>query len=470
MSCNINPLLIALYLVTVATTISIEADDPNRIESHSYEYYQITRSKEVADACETDEMIAYGLSGDAISLSERNEICPHIAQNCCGKKDQARIWEYWHRDRKRQEYYHVPTLLLFKYLLGYGKEWLRISRAIMDDYEDKANGVKNNATAQTTNENDKNNKDNYITRGLTVNANKYCYEAAKFVGRLDFGTKEKAEFYYDSISRRTEFLENARKSFYCMFCSVEGQKAVRTWHLIKSISNIEYDISFCGSIVRNTFQINYELYNTYNLYVTNLLKMSMCVTVNDQGSNGTAQAGSNNANYKSNSPPTALSKEEKAMIGNPLKNDDTWDMGACRHGFAALNYWACVPYCNDFNIAKPSPGLDGDMRALHRVQQKLEKYEKVFISARHNFFKDDLSKMKQTIENHMMKADRMNMFYKTIVQNIDVSRYGVYFLWVYNPVDPMRLARNTPLPINYKSESILRALVIMLVGMLLYRG
>lgn len=65
-------------------------DDPEKIESLSYEHYKA--KGEIAKECELDEMMAYTLRGDAESIGDTNELCPSIeGGQCCGKRDQNRI-------------------------------------------------------------------------------------------------------------------------------------------------------------------------------------------------------------------------------------------------------------------------------------------------------------------------------------------------------------------------------------------
>lgn len=456
MSLIIKPLLILCYVIVNLQANEIESDDPDKIESHSYDYYQVVRPKEVADTCELDEMLAYGLSGDATSLGEKNEICPHISQNCCGKKDQSRIWEYWHRDRKRQEYYHRTVLKIMKYILGYGKEWYRIASAIKEDYMDKERGLnKGNSSAPSAN-NDK----NYLDKRLVVNANKYCEKAAEYVLRLDFNTKEKVYTYYRMINEKVEFMENARRSFYCMICSIEGQRAIDTWR-VKHFSNIRYNTKFCETIVNHSFRINYELYNTYNTYISSLLRMKMCVSLTANGAN--RGSGSGNADFKKDVPPVQLTIEERDAIEDPLENQKHFAFEACNTGKNYIGNAACIFYCGKFNIAKPSPELDLSTHALKAVFTRLEPLEEVFITSRNNFFLDDMNMLKRDIQDNYKRADKSSIFYKTTTQNIDISRYSTNFLIGGLRVDPMEVAKDTPLPMNYKSA---KALAVGMIGLL----
>jgi len=466
MRANLTAIAFACYLFVTIFAVDIESDNPDVIDDHSYEYYQITRPDEIRQNCELDEMLAYGLAGDAMSLGEKNEICPNLSQNCCGKKDQARIWEYWHRDRKRQEYYHRAVLKIMKYFLGFGKEWHRIAEAIIEDYSDKELGAKNKSNGMNRTNNQKEEK-NFIDKGLVVNANKYCKEAADFVAKLDFNTKEKAHTYYRLINEKTEFLENARRSFYCVLCSVEGQRAISTY-FFKYINNFMYNDNFCKTMVNHGFRITYELYNTYNEYISSLLKMVQCVNLTG-GNNRNVTGGSNTNNYKSNRPPTELSPEEKKLIENPLDNDASVRFEACNYveGYAGIT--ACRWFCGKFNMAKPTTELDLNLTRLMAVYKRIKPYEEIFVSSRTNFFYDDMKRMHDDIIDNAKHVDKSGLFYKTIVQHIDIASYTTNF-WIGTGIDPMEVARGNVLPIKYKTAQIAATALIVVILAFVYRG
>lgn len=62
---------------------------------------------------------------------------------------------------------------------------------------------------------------------------KYCYDAAHYILKKDFSNRQKVEQMYDHLVERKEFMENARKGFYCMVCSLEGQEAIYTRKRLK---------------------------------------------------------------------------------------------------------------------------------------------------------------------------------------------------------------------------------------------
>jgi len=81
-------------------------------------------------------MMAYNLNGFSSGLGEKNEVCPNIQQNCCGKQDQDNIQRYFDRDRKTIEVYYKAVLLPFKYILGFGRQYEHSRRAIIKYFED----------------------------------------------------------------------------------------------------------------------------------------------------------------------------------------------------------------------------------------------------------------------------------------------------------------------------------------------
>lgn len=95
----INTLVILSLLQSELVSDKTE-DDPNKIESLSYDHYKA--KGEIAKKCQLDEMMAYTLRGDAESIGDSNELCPSIeGGQCCGSRDQHRIKQIWAKDRKR---------------------------------------------------------------------------------------------------------------------------------------------------------------------------------------------------------------------------------------------------------------------------------------------------------------------------------------------------------------------------------
>jgi hypothetical protein len=257
-----------------------------------------------------------------------------------------------------------------KYFLGYGKEWHRIAGAVKENYLEKEIGINKNGPNNKSNPNTTEKKP-FLIRNLNVNANKYCKKAAEEVLRLDFNTKEKAYSYYRMINEKVEFMENARRGFYCMLCSVEGQRAIDTW-TARGLNNMRFTQPFCTTMLNYSFRINYELYNTYNLYISSIIKLSLCVSLNGNNNSNIQNKGSNgNNDFKSTNPPIQLSSQEEDAIEDPLGNKSFFAFRTCNLFSNYIGDVACIPYCTKFNIAKPSPSLDLSSRHLHQVYKHL---------------------------------------------------------------------------------------------------
>ena len=102
-----------------------------------------------------------------------------------------------------------------------------------------------------------------------VSATPFCYIHARDTLKLDWGEREKSEAMYDSLTRKVEFLDNTRKSFYCMMCSVRGQKAIHASHELYAWAyrrTIFYDKEFCHMLVDHTHMESYHKYKGLNKY------------------------------------------------------------------------------------------------------------------------------------------------------------------------------------------------------------
>lgn len=51
---------------------------------------------------------------------------------------------------------------------------------------------------------------------------KYCKDAADVVLKKDYSNRVKADILFKYQVMKKDFMENARRGFYCMACSVEG--------------------------------------------------------------------------------------------------------------------------------------------------------------------------------------------------------------------------------------------------------
>lgn len=445
--------LIIIYFVLLEIK-SVEEDDRNKINAHSYEYYLRKDREDVIKKCEFDEMKAYALTGDSPSLSNNNPICPDITDNCCGPYDQEKIKEYWHRDRKRQEFHHKLVLNINKWILGFGKEFYKIAGKVIEDYQRRSKGDKKSIPIigeKNSKSSSEEQQSGYIL------ANKWCHDAAQKVVHYDYSNREKAEAIYFDLNTKHEFMENARRGFYCVMCSVKGQEAIKTYKFFSwaAKNTIYYNQQFCEVMTNWTFRSSYDMYKSFDHYLKNVLRTMTCIKLSsgeeDKGAKG-------NVDYKSDKPP-AMTKELEKFIDNPLnlKNHSS-GMEICEVAFQSNSFFkfhACRTYCNKFNIAKPVPMLDGDVNHLNFLYKYLKQYSVLFENRRQNLFRSDVVLLEKDIAQLYDGKDYGDYFYKTISKNIDLGTYETDF-WEYDAINPLEMADKALLTFEYEFQFLLK--------------
>ena len=469
MTKNIQTLVVIIVLFSIKGE---ETDNPNKIENHSYEYYKNRRPEEITKTCELDEMKAYELAGDASSLSQTNEICPNLKEQCCGTDDFERIKKFWWRDRKRQQYHHRTILLTYKWILGYAKEFRKLAAKVIEDFEKKSEGQSDGNTEVRGKSEEKGGSDVVSN----VNSNKYCYDSAQKVVNYDWGTREKSESFYADLTYRTEFIDNSRRGFYCMLCAVEGQKAIHTsWKLYSWLysKRIYYNQEFCDMIVTHTETTSYALYKSFNHYLQNLVGTLTCVTTpqaedkNGGGKGGNVDKNNGNGNLLDSNPPQLPLSKQK-ILDNPLNLQDWFWLEVCdfANGSDFLRFEKCEYYCQQWNIAKAIPNFDGDVIAQKKLVDYLKIYKQVFNTPRKNLFRDDQILMDKDLEQNFNKRDKSGIFYKTTSKVVDLAIYKSDFVWSSDSINPMEMAQDCTLEFEYEGDSIntiyvLLSLVVM---------
>lgn len=471
-----HPLLKSLVVIIVlASAKTEEEDNPNKIENHSYEYYKNRRPEEITKTCELDEMKAYELAGDATSLSQTNDICPNLKEQCCGNDDFERIKKFWWRDRKRQQYHHKTVLLTYKWILGYAKEFKKLAAKVIEDFEKKSEGVNDGGTEVRGKSEEKNGTD-VISN---VNSNKYCYDSAQKVVNYDWGTREKSESFYADLTYRTEFLDNSRRGFYCMLCAVEGQKAIHSsWKLYSWLysKRIYYNQEFCDMIVTHTETTSYALYKSFNHYLQNLVGALTCITAPspETANNGNNDAkgaldGKNGNNNLMDTNPPVLPLSKQKILENPLNLRDWFWLEVCdfANGSDFLRFEKCEFYCQQWNIAKAVPNFDGDIVAQKKLVDYLKVYKQVFNTPKKNLFRDDQIMTDKDIEQNFAKRDKSGIFYKTTSKIVDLAVYKSDFVWSSDSINPLEMAQDCLLTFEYEGDYITSVIAVFsIVGLL----
>lgn len=453
--------------------------DVNAINVRTWEDYKQSKPAEIQDNCEEDEMRAYSLIGDSQSLSEPNEICPAIKQNCCGKMDQENIVALWRRDSKRIQAYTTYTLKVFRYILGNGKNFYKIARHIAEDFKRKGPNNFQSVSMQTNGDTaNKAAEETEDTEGYVLNTNAYCNNAAHDVLTTNFYHESSVEPFYQQLSHKAEYLHNLRASFYCMMCSVEGQGAISSWRVFSSVSNVNYGTEFCKEFVAQTFQTTRMLHANYNKLIANFIKMLTCVQIpidqqttntNVTGSNTGGQAVTANNDYESTDPPYELSEGVIEMIDNPLGMSDWGGVSSCdwATGSSFLFFTKCEYYCQKFNMVKANPFLEYDAFKLRNIFDYLKQYEPVFPNGWiNNMFRDDVLTLKKEIGELYNKLPYDGLFFVSKDDRIDLAKYSTDFTRL-SSFNPMSLAEGHKLDFHYASVGLVKALftAILLINL-----
>lgn len=463
-------LFVLFCLIFVVHSVDELGDsDENAINVRTWEDYKQSKPAEIQENCEEDEMRAYSLIGDSQSLSEPNEICPAITQNCCGKMDQENIVALWRRDSKRIQYYTTYTLKVLRYILGHGKNFYKIARSIVDDFKRKRPDNFQPVNMQTNGDRTTESTAAENSDGYVLNTNAYCNNAAHDVLTTNFFHESSVEPFYQQLNHKAEYLHNVRASFYCMMCSVEGQKQVSSWRLISSASNVNYGPEFCREIVAHTFQATFMLYNNYNLLISNIIKMLTCVQVpiSNQAQNTNLGGGGGsggqpnvaaNTDYESTDPPYELTEGVVEMIDNPLGMSDYGSTYTCdwATGSSFMFFTKCEYFCQKFNIVKANSFYEYDAFKLRNLFDYIRQYEDIFPNgSTTNMFRDDVITLTKEINELYPKLPYEGLFFVSKDNRIDLAKYDSDFTR-FSSFNPMALAEGHKLDFHYASVSVFK--------------
>ena len=408
--------------------------DLKYIEPLTYDYFRRRAPEEVRQRCNFEIMNAYSLYGDAPSLGFKNEICPKLTENCCGPRDIKKIPELWKYDQKRMQAHNVVYLRTLKYFLGFGREYYKLAKRIIEIYNRDKKGEKFGRLA------DKNAK--AADKDLDLNLTEDCYKAAEAVTTINYDITPKLSIVYDQLNERARFLQTFRYNFYCMMCSPVGIKSVKLdkkfWFMTLRNKQIRYNKNLCYTFANNTIDITYQLMNNYSKFLEKSILLSRCVKVKDNKFNTSSEQFLKLAND-----PLGL-KDAKSM--NRIKK--------CKKSFkkGEFNFGDCKSYCNSFRITSPTNIFDGDLERLVEVFTYMEQLERFFEFPSINAFDDDMAILKTSIYEFRKKVDRR--FFKSIDTRIDFADYKSKFE-SDNYVDPMEMGDNNTLYFQYLSTNML---------------
>lgn len=494
-------IVLVLFILTapIYKTKENTEDDPDIIETRSFESYRIARPPEIQKACMVEELNAYSLWGDSQSLSDPNPICPNIQQNCCGPKDQRRINYIWETDRKRQENHHRFVMKVYRYILGFGMKYQAIAKKIVEAWEIqklKNNGDGNGAKNQNAGGARKGGADEDLsTNRFTVTPSKFCYKHAMHVIESGFTDRKRAEAFYADLTLKVEFLENSRRGFYCSLCAGEAKTHFGTyWKLLNVMykDRVFYDETFCELIHEWTFRTIYTTWKSFRPYVSAIMKMLICVNPPDEGGNnrqgkankpGRPNIGNMiadnvqmqfNAQFvqfdlKLKNPLDNLSDKMKKIFNHPMVPNHPFKLELCNGAVPGdfFFFTRCEAFCQKWNIAKPVSLFDGNVKKVKRVFDFLLQYEFALSNNEQNLFRDKMNDLRKMIADSYEERN-YKPFYTSIATDIKIDEYHSDFLGWWAGLHPMQLTEGSPLYFEYTSAGIMKALAFALIAIFVF--
>lgn len=486
---SLKLVICACLVVSTVRPEGIDEGDPKYIESKDYNYYLEKSKSNVAKDCAINEMAAYGLTADATSLSEPNDICPQMTGNCCGVKSQERIRTYWEADDRHQSSYYNGYLKMNRYIIGHAKNFQHIAADIME----RSKRLRMMGQAHVQAPGSQQNKGQHVDDGKPYHFEYHpmCDEAATKLMNLDFFDRYKAKGFYEMLNRKTEFMQNSRRGFYCMLCDVNAKNYIKTHRWVIK-SHIWYSKSFCQMLYTQTFESIYFMYKSYAPYLKNLMKMMACIRPKTSGTpkigGGNDNHGGNDlinvnvnvniqvnapllaagADFASSDPFSRLSSEARAFFNNPLGLSSKAWLEICYNSDPTSVFFSfkCMGFCAAFDIVRRSRTLDGDIDSIKMVYEQLVQYEYAFTATDSNLFDDDVLKLKSDIHAQLKILRGNYNFYRTLSERFNFQNYATLFIPGFNGVDPMALSQGTSLHFKYKFGGRLVAGLFVLTAFL----
>lgn len=475
---------LSLLIVTISQiSCGGKAD---KIDTYNFNGHKKT-DPQVNNRCHHELLRAYQLEADANTLGERNPYCPDLKNNCCGARSQSNSMKMWNESRRSQEYHYGLVLNVYKYVLGYGAQYENIARAIIKDYD---NRMKNGNDASKASPSDSQKvPDEAANFGINgkIEANAFCHDEAKaFIDNNNYRKAVQAEIFYKKMTDRVEFLDNTRRSFFCLLCSPDATDEMFTPNKVVNFfreKRINYDMSFCKKMYEHSFQSIYQTYKGFNKFLEHLMKFLLCVkpadktTTSPQDTKG-GEIGmefmredftSFNLQFAPDEKPhKRFSKDFEKFIENPLNLDSSISLESCDGSRVDDLFFGfkCVGFCDHYRIARPSSLFDGDHESLKRVYKYLHSFEFAVFNPAESFFSDDRNKLRSLIDTYI-KGDFLDKdFYLSGEDHLRISEFKSDFKVVTTGLDPLKFCEKCEYHFEYESANIMKVAAFLLLSVI----
>jgi hypothetical protein len=457
--------------------------DKNAINVRSYGDYKVV--PEIRDNCDLQVMRAYGLYGDARSLSEPNEIFPSIKQNCCGPIDQHNIKAMWRSASNKIKKFQKFFLFTVKGMLSISQDFLRISihaNLIYKKIKDKKLPL----------ETIRKDYPGVSYENGEIVWHKHNYKVlinSEFIGLtkgIELGMDaHKLKIIYHNLNQAAEFMTNLRRTFYGMICSVEGQVASNRQGMLKKIfypDDIYFNTPFCESLIHNHFIYFYDYYyfvKRLQKFVDHLPYFMQETTEFNPETQSILKGGSPApTNNSSGSKEDFIRKGVVIPYGkfryySPIysKFKDNYDIGE-PNIFDSLSIQACnmMPgfstcefYCQELSIVKNTERFDGRPDLMFKSFQVMLAIRERFGGFGENELEVDLVSLEKMAEELYYKVEEF--VYKSMTpDSLEMSTKGADFSALVG-FNPMELSEGCTLDFHFKSVGNL--LISALTGIIL---
>jgi hypothetical protein len=277
-------------------------------------------------SCNYEIMRSFGFSGHPTPKTSPHKYCPSIADNCCTEEDAEASYTIWNTDiRFKIERYYQIFHYAIKYLFGYTPEGFLLARKFAVQPSLQCKQAANDYLAMNLNP--------PITQHI--------------VNRINYSLKK---------------ISDIRRGFFCSVCDARVQTHFKDFFAttnMKTFSELYFSKEFCLTLVEETIEAAFYTVSYVYRYLNNVVTLMNCET----------------------------GAVERPQID--LSNFIIEDIKACFFFKNKYFFFLCQKYCNQFNMVKVSPVLDGDLLQLKPFVDFFVKYRsEAFEYPRNNVFAD----------------------------------------------------------------------------------
>ena len=398
--------LVILSFVILSVAAEAVVLDPNTFRNLKAEETKTVDSGVPAHneqpLCNIHLMKSYGLEGKEVADGLIHSICPSITSNCCIKDDEKAIRTMWENEQKFNiERHYEVYLYSIKYILGFAQETLKLAEE------------------------------------LKTSENESCKHAALDFLSLNLNDRVVKDIYA-SYTRAGKELGILRKGFYCVLCDGNTQEnLMRFWAPDNPFSNNKfyYSKSFCERLVTSTINSSYFTVSHLKPIADNMVRLINC----------------------------KLNKEDDVVYEIPTKTVESITKCFKGHTDSKNLFFACERYCENFNITKPTPVIDGNMAELRKVIELIKKdRHSAFTSSSNNILLDGVSFEERFFDANYDAVLKEDVFFKPTLKTVELDKMESDIV-VSGGVDPWPASDQSRMEIIISGVSILRNLALLLI-------